>query len=179
MWTVTRMARACGLSRTTVLYYESIGLLRRAPRTEGNYRFYGERDVERLKQIRMYRNAGLRLADIRAILDCEDGDAARVLKRRLAELSAEIDVLRSHQRAILKLLQTQSTVWRDQMITKDKWVSVMRASGFSEDDMHRWHAEFEKSAPQEHQEFLEFLHIPAEEISAIRDWSRRKAMPAG
>ena len=43
---------------------------------------------------------------------------------------------------------------------------------FSEDDMRRWHMEFEKSAPSEHQEFLEFLHIPSDEITKIRDWSR-------
>ncbi len=49
----------------------------------------------------------------------------------------------------------------------------MRAAGFSEADMRRWHAQFEKSAPQEHQEFLEFLHIPTAEIQSIRDWSRK------
>ena len=40
--TVTRLARACGLSRTTVLYYETMGLLK-ARRNSGNYRVYGER----------------------------------------------------------------------------------------------------------------------------------------
>ena len=58
------------------------------------------------------------------------------------------------------------------MITKEKWVAVMRSAGFTDEDMHRWHTEFEKSAPAEHQEFLEFLHIPAAEIAKIRDWSR-------
>jgi hypothetical protein len=48
----------------------------------------------------------------------------------------------------------------------------MKAAGFSEDDMRRWHAEFERAAPGEHQEFLEFLHIPAEELGRIRAWSR-------
>jgi hypothetical protein len=43
--------------------------------------------------------------------------------------------------------------------------------------MHRWHREFEKSAPEEHQEFLEFLHIPADEIKAIREWSRTGKHP--
>jgi hypothetical protein len=38
--------------------------------------------------------------------------------------------------------------------------------------MRRWHVEFEKAAPAEHQEFLEFLHIPAEEVTRIRAWSR-------
>ena len=58
------------------------------------------------------------------------------------------------------------------MVTKEKWTAIMSAAGFTQDDMHRWHAEFEKSAPQEHQEFLEFLHIPEEEVKAIREWSR-------
>ena len=59
------------------------------------------------------------------------------------------------------------------MVTKEKWVSIMKSSGFSDSDMHRWHAEFEKSAPNEHQEFLEFLHIPSAEITKIRDWSKK------
>ena len=33
------------------------------------------------------------------------------------------------------------------MITKDKWVAVMRVAGFTEDDMYRWHKDFEKAAP--------------------------------
>jgi len=49
--TVTRLARACGLSRTTVLYYESIGLLKPGLRSAGNYRLYSEKDLERLRQI--------------------------------------------------------------------------------------------------------------------------------
>lgn len=59
------------------------------------------------------------------------------------------------------------------MITKEKWVSIMKASGLSEKEMHRWHVEFERAAPAEHQEFLQFLHIPAAEIRTIRDWSAR------
>ena len=59
------------------------------------------------------------------------------------------------------------------MVTKEKWTGIMRSAGFTDEDMHRWHAEFERNAPEEHQEFLEFLHIPANEVSHIRDWSRR------
>src|SRR5512140_3897783 len=104
MLTVTRLARRCGLSRSTVLYYESIGLLRASGRTPGNYRQYGEREIDRLRQIRAYRNAGLRLADIRSVLSSPAGDAAAVLKRRLVELDGEIEALRGHQRVILTLL---------------------------------------------------------------------------
>ena len=171
--TVTNLARACGLSRTAVLYYETVGLLKPARRTAGNYRIYSASDLERLRRICLYRGAGLKLGDIRSILGEVHGDAARVLKRRLVELSGEIEKLRDHQRAIARLLKDTDQLRRFPMVTKEKWVEVMRAAGFSEDDMHRWHAQFEKSAPQEHQEFLEFLHISAEEVRSIREWSRK------
>ena len=61
------------------------------------------------------------------------------------------------------------------MINKEKWVSVMKAAGFSNADMNRWHSEFEALAPEEHQEFLQFLHIPADEIKVIRQESRKGA----
>jgi DNA-binding transcriptional MerR regulator len=172
MWTVTKLATRCGLSRGTLLYYESIGLLKPPARSAGNYRSYGERDLQRLQQICAYRHAGLTLEDVRAILDRRESDAAAVLKRRLVALDGEIETRRAHQRAILKLLKNDS-IGRKTMITKEKWVSIMKASGLTEADMHRWHAEFEKAAPEEHQEFLEFLHIPAAEIRTIRDWSAR------
>jgi DNA-binding transcriptional MerR regulator len=171
--TVSKLARQCGLSRSTLLYYESIGLLKAAPRTAGNYRRYSEADCERLRQICAYRGAGLKLADIRAILGRPANDASAVLRRRLVELSAEIETLRAHQRAILKLLQHDESFRRSKVITKEKWVSIMKGAGFSEEDMARWHREFERSAPAEHQEFLEFQHIPAEEVRGIREWSRK------
>ncbi len=171
--TVTHLARACGLSRSTVLYYETVGLMKPARRSTGNYRIYSEKELQRLRQICVYRGAGLKPGDIRTILEGASDGATGVLKRRLAELSGEIDRLRDHQRAIARLLKDTEQLRRFAMVTKEKWVEVMRAAGFTDDDMHRWHAQFEKSAPEEHQEFLEFLHIPAPEVQSIRDWSRK------
>jgi len=170
--TVNALAKRCGVSRSTLLHYESLGLLRRPPRTSGNYRAYGEQDAARVQQIGVYRKVGLGLGAIRGLLGRPGGEAAAVLQRRLVDIDAEIETLRGHQRAILRLLEGSNSFRRNQMITKDKWVAVMRAAGFTEDDMHRWHREFEKAAPAEHQEFLEFLHIPAAEIAKIRELSR-------
>lgn len=175
MFTVSQLARRCGLSRSTLLYYESIRLLKAGSRTSANYRVYGEKDLDRLQQICAYRNAGLGLGDIRAILNSPENNASAILKRRLLELDAEVETLRGHQRAILKLLQSKKSFWRRKVMTKEKWVSIMKASGFTEDDMHRWHAEFERSAPADHQEFLAFLHVPSEEIRSIREWSHKLA----
>jgi DNA-binding transcriptional MerR regulator len=169
--TVTRLARSCSLSRSTVLYYESIGLLKRPARTAGNYRAYAEKDLDRLRQICVYRDAGLTLTNIRTLLDSRGNDASAVLRRRFVEIGEGIERLREHQRAIARLLRGTNQLRRNAMVTKEKWTSIMSSAGFSEADMQRWHAEFEKSAPHEHQEFLEFLHIPAAEIKTIRQLS--------
>lgn len=171
MLTVSQLAKQCGLSRTALLYYESIGLMAAPQRSRGNYRCYGKSEVQRLQQICAYRDAGLNLRDIRMILDRPRDDAFGVLKRRLMELDAEIGALRAHQQAILTLLQ-HTPLRRAKMITKQKWVSIMKSAGFSTDQMHRWHSEFERSAPEQHQEFLEFLHMSPEEIQTTREQSR-------
>ena len=168
MLTVSKLARLCGLSRTTVLYYESIGLLKAARRGSGNYRAYGEADVAKLRQICAWRGAGLKLDDILTILARPENDISAVLKRRLAELDGEIEEKRNQQKAILLLLLEKET-----QMTKEKWTSIMSAAGLSEADMRRWHGEFERAASEDHREFLEYLHIPGAEIETIREWSRK------
>ena len=176
MLSVTQLARACGLSRTTVLYYESLGLLPRPPRSNGNYRQYGEKHLNCLRRICSYREAGLKLADVRTLLgEPKRGEATAVLVRRLGEIGVEIARLKEHQRAILRLMEHRTSFDRRKEMNKEKWVTIMRAAGFADDDMRRWHKEFERSAPEDHREFLEYLKIPAAEIDRIRTWSRESA----
>jgi DNA-binding transcriptional MerR regulator len=176
MLSVTQLARACSLSRTTVLYYESLGLLPASPRSTGNYRQYGDRHLSCLRQICSYRSAGLKLADIRTLLgQPKREEATSVLKRRLAEIGEEMERLKEHQSAILRLLQHRTTFFRRKNMNKEKWVAIMKAAGFADDDMRKWHKEFERAAPQDHQEFLEYLKIPKAEIERIRAWSRDAA----
>jgi DNA-binding transcriptional MerR regulator len=170
--TVTALARAAGLSRGTVLYYESIGLLRKVRRSPANYRVYSDADSRRLQQIRVYRAAGLTLLDIRDALDRPADHFAAILDRRMQQIGDEIESLRGQQRAIARLLRGSGKSRRKEMLSKEKWTKVMRDSGFSDADMHRWHAQFEKDAPEDHEEFLRFLHIPEEEVKTIREWSR-------
>ncbi|GAA4649850.1 hypothetical protein GCM10023116_21310 [Kistimonas scapharcae] len=45
MLTVTQLARKYDISRTTLLYYERVGLLRPRQRSENGYRWYGEGEI--------------------------------------------------------------------------------------------------------------------------------------
>jgi MerR family transcriptional regulator, thiopeptide resistance regulator len=172
MLSVSQIARRCGLSRTTILYYESCGLLKPALRSGASYRLYGEKEVRILEQIRLYRSVGLSVRDIRRLLGGVESDAASLLQRRLRQLDEEVNQLRNHQRVILQLLRSKTVLRRDRNMTKDKWVAIMKAAGFKDDDMHRWHREFERSAPDDHEEFLKYLHLADKEVRTIREWSR-------
>lgn len=53
-------------------------------------------------------------------------------------------------------------------LTKDQWVALFREIGLDDATMRRWHQCFEARHPGQHQAFLEWLGIPAEEIDRIR-----------
>ena len=102
---ITELARAVGLSRSTLLHYDRIGLLAASDRSRADYRIYTEADRRRLERICQYRAAGLPLADIRALLDVRGRPAARLLEKRLRQTSEEIGALRGQQRLLASLLR--------------------------------------------------------------------------
>jgi DNA-binding transcriptional MerR regulator len=172
MMTVSQLAKRSGLSRTAILYYERAGLLKPVSRTSSNYRAYGESEAKQLEQICLYRSVGVSVREIRLMLSSPETKVAALLKHRLQELEREIAQLRGHQQLILKLLRGKN-LRRIKNMTKEKWVSIMKAAGFSEADMQHWHRTFERSSPDEHEKFLEYLHIPNTEIRSIREWSAK------
>jgi MerR family transcriptional regulator, thiopeptide resistance regulator len=170
--TVGQLARRARLSRSALLHYEGLGLLSPAGRSPAGYRLYGEREIERLGLIRCYREAGLPMAAIAELLGGARGDPARILERHLLELNGSIARLREQQRRVARLLGQPGLLLKSRAMTKERWVGVLRRAGLDEADMARWHQVFEAEAPEAHQDFLESLAIPAEEISRIREASR-------
>lgn len=94
-YSVHELAKLSGVSVRTLHHYDSIGLL--SPmRADNNYRVYGAPEVDRLQQILLFREVGLGLADIKAILDDETFDAEQALedhRSRLVELRERTDML--------------------------------------------------------------------------------------
>jgi DNA-binding transcriptional MerR regulator len=94
--TVAELAAAVGVPPDTVRYYERAGLLKPPRRTTAGYRSYDDDAVDRLRFIRGAQRLGLRLADIRTLLEIRDTGtcpcepAGDLLRRRLGEVDAEI-----------------------------------------------------------------------------------------
>lgn len=175
MFRITELARKFGLSRSTLLYYDHIGLLTPAGRSEAGYRLYSAGDRDRLASICSFRQAGLSIEDIGRILATPaDADTA-ILKRRLRELGDEIRALQTQQHLLGKMVKLQSLAELPVSVDKQAWIEMLRAAGMDEAAMLKWHVEFERRAPQAHQQFLLSLGIEEEEVRQIRLHSRAEA----
>lgn len=179
MLTISQLAKRFGLSRSTLLYYDSIGLLKPSARSPSNYRLYSQDDVQRMQRIEIYRRAGVRLADVARVLAAGEGELQEVLEARLRVLDDEIGDLRSQQRLIAGLLQLPALPREARSLDKRGWVAILRAAGMDDEAMRRWHVEFERLSPGAHQDFLESLGIEGDEIARIRDGSRACAADEG
>lgn len=184
MITVSQMAAQSGLSRSTLLYYDRIGLLRPDYRTAAGYRLYNAADRKRLELIRRFRSTGLSLARIERLLERPAPTRSTVitaLQGRLTELNREIATLRRQQQVVANLLQQEGSAKRTRIMDKPRWIALLRAAGMDDAEMRRWHVEFERQSPEAHQDFLESLGISNAEIRQIRRASsgRLKAAEKG
>ena len=175
MVTISSLAKASGLARSTLLYYDRLGLLKPSVRSGAGYRLYAPSDVERLEEICLYRQIGIPLGEIKELLDTSGATVTmEILQRRLRRLDREIANFRRQQHTIVELLKQKQLQKGVEMLNKERWVDIMRAAGLTDEDMHNWHIQFEKMEPEAHQEFLESLGIEAPEIQNIREWSRNQ-----
>ncbi len=172
MFTIGQVAKKYSLSRSTLIYYDSIGILTPSCRSDANYRLYSDRDLLQMDKILLFRNAGLPLDSISLLLDKEGGDLTSALEQRLFTINKEMQELRNQQKVILKILENESSAVGSKVITKEIWVSLLTAAGLDEEGMKKWHIEFEKTSPEAHQDFLESIGIENNEIMLIREWSK-------
>ncbi len=97
------VARETGVPAKTIRYYESIGLIPPARRSDNGYRHYGDTDVEVLRFIQRGRRLGFSVNDVADLLalwhekERASADVKRLARRHVAEMErriAELDALR-------------------------------------------------------------------------------------
>ncbi len=99
---IGEVAERVGLSLRTVRYYEEQGLFEPAGRTEGGFRLYTDREVDRLFLIKQMKPLGFtvhQMAELLAAYDAlsaPDADRRRAAEAEIAEF-AEQAVARCHE----------------------------------------------------------------------------------
>ena len=93
---IGQAAKASGVSAKMLRYYESVGLLPAAGRTEAGYRVYSEQDIGTLRFVRRARDLGLPLDSIKRLIglwqdeDRASADVKRIAAEHVAELRTKI-----------------------------------------------------------------------------------------
>jgi DNA-binding transcriptional MerR regulator len=112
MFTIGDLSRKTGVKVPTIRYYEQMGLMAQAERSEGNQRRYGTAERDRLSFIKHARDLGLTIESIRELLElsahperpCAQADriaaeqlqAVRDRIARLKRLEQELERISSH-----------------------------------------------------------------------------------
>jgi MerR family copper efflux transcriptional regulator len=103
---IGQASRASGVSAKMIRYYESIGLIPKAGRTEAGYRVYSDADANILRFIHRARQFGMPVDRIRRLVSLWQGkrpsrevkqvalEQVTDLERKIAELTAMSEALR-------------------------------------------------------------------------------------
>ena len=96
------VASRTGLTQRTIRYYEELGLLSPATRTQGDFRLFGERDILRLEKIVKLRELfGLSLAEIRDTIVAEEAlDQLRSEYKETEDVAVKIEKLDHAQQLV-------------------------------------------------------------------------------
>ena len=104
---IGQASQASGVSTKMIRYYEAIGLITPADRTESNYRSFSDRDLNDLRFIKRARSLGFPVEEIERLLSlwrdrwrpsrevkAIAGHHIEDLEKRIAEMQAMADTLR-------------------------------------------------------------------------------------
>ena len=168
MYTIKQLCAKAGLSRSTLLYYDSLGLVSPSARSQANYRLYSDDDVRRLERVCIYREAGVSLEEIGQILNLDQSLERSILEKTMNMLNEQSRSIREKQTKIAALLQKSegeldSSFWMD----KEFVVSALKAADFSADILLKFHEILDGESPEKHQKFLNSLGFTETEMKYI------------
>lgn len=98
---IGQASKATGVSAKMIRYYESIGLMKPAHRTQSSYRVYLDEDIHTLNFIRRARDLGFSVEQMRVLLDLwqdrsrASADVKKVALNHVAELERKAEAIRA------------------------------------------------------------------------------------
>ncbi|MGB6102651.1 MAG: Cu(I)-responsive transcriptional regulator [Pusillimonas sp.] len=98
---IGQASKASGVTAKMIRYYESIGLIGAAQRSDSGYRQYEGKDIQTLRFIKRSRDLGFSLERIRTLVGLwqdssrKSADVKRLARQHIAELGHDIEKLQS------------------------------------------------------------------------------------
>jgi MerR family copper efflux transcriptional regulator len=107
---IGQAAQQSGVPTKTIRYYEDIGLIERAERSQGNYRVYGDSDIETLRFIQHARGLGFSVGEVGELLALwrdrgrSSAQVKALAQRHLGDVDRKIAELQSIRATLEQLI---------------------------------------------------------------------------
>ncbi len=107
--TIGKASSLTGVSAKMIRYYEEIGVLKKASRTDAGYRLYNQAHIQQLGFIRRSRNLGFSMTEIQSLLkfwldnDRESRNVKQLALSHLQEINEKIVELEQMREILQKL----------------------------------------------------------------------------
>ncbi|AKK03939.1 MerR family transcriptional regulator [Corynebacterium epidermidicanis] len=154
--TIGEAASLLGISTRTLRHWDSIGLLSPSYRTWGDYRLYTESDVDKAWEILVYRETGMSLKDISAIVDGQSSRTER-LRAQQRHLQSQLVHLQRMQAAVNLLLEGKLTMTEKAQAFGQQWYD------YEQEAKQRW-----GDTPEWEQAQRKQQHMSKEDFAAVK-----------
>lgn len=108
LYTVGDVCEQMGITRKTLFYYDQIGLLKPSGRVSSQQaKLYDSEKIARLQCILQYREAGLRISEIRELLDDQNAPRLSILQAAMERLLREQTHVEQEIRRLAALIEAE------------------------------------------------------------------------
>ncbi|MGU3371268.1 MerR family transcriptional regulator [Bacillus mycoides] len=145
---INKVGELTGVTVRTLRYYDKIGLLKPASKTEGGHRLYTNEEIKKLQQVQFLKKIGFSLQEIKNMLASSEWDWSESLKSQLSFVIKEQENLKKIELSIRELIHGIAIEGTEnwtaiqkiiQLSNKDKEIQqYYRESLFKDRDMKLW-----------------------------------------
>ncbi|MEK4916128.1 MerR family transcriptional regulator [Bacillus sp. FSL E2-8887] len=145
---INKVGELTGVTVRTLRYYDKIGLLKPASKTEGGHRLYTNEEIKKLQQVQFLKKIGFSLHEIKNMLASSEWDWSESLKSQLSFVIKEQENLKKIELSIRELIHGIAIEGTEnwtaiqkimQLSNKDKEIQqYYRESLFKDRDIKLW-----------------------------------------
>lgn len=95
----SEISKIVGISKRTLQFYDDEGMIK-VERSENNYRLFDERTLENLWEIMIYKEMGLKLGEIKQLLEMTENEKKGFYREYIGQIEEKIKELERQKRFI-------------------------------------------------------------------------------
>ncbi|WP_242145405.1 MULTISPECIES: MerR family transcriptional regulator [unclassified Bacillus cereus group] len=125
---INKVGELTGVTVRTLRYYDQIGLLKPASKTEGGHRLYTNEEIKKLQQVQFLKKVGFSLHEIKNMLASSAWDWSDSLRRQLSFVIKEQENLKKIELSLREMIHGIA------IEGEENWIAIQKVMQLSSKD---------------------------------------------